>query len=225
MVQKLAFADAHWMNQSGQFTPQVPMDKAQQVVVALHRRPLPLLLEWHSGPMPFGDAPAHHAQRVGNMIGAGGGGVGNVVLAIRVRQGLRWCRRRRFGRRSIAILRLNAIQTPGCDLVLRRQDRIRAMDIKNPMGEPVFAVLPGRVVEVSSSRGSGHYLKINHGNGMETSYSHTRASVSVGRTVAAGDTIGHSDGSGTGSAPHFHLVLRMNGRRVDPNSNLLNRAE
>ncbi|MDA1311383.1 MAG: hypothetical protein O2985_17490 [Proteobacteria bacterium] len=108
MVQKLAFADAHWMNQSGQFTPQVPMDKAQQVVVALHRRPLPLLLEWHSGPMPFGDAPAHHAQRVGNMIGAGGGGVGNVVLAIRVRQGLRWCRRRRFGRRSIAILRLAA---------------------------------------------------------------------------------------------------------------------
>ena len=89
MVQKLIFADTHWMNQSGQFTPQIPMDKAQQVVSALHRWPLPSLLEWHTGPMPFGDAPAHLSQRVGNMIGAGGGGMGTVILAIRVRQGLR----------------------------------------------------------------------------------------------------------------------------------------
>ena len=89
MVQKLAFADTHWMNQSGQFTPQVPMDKAQQVVSALLRRPLPSLLEWHTGPMPFGHASAHQSQRVGNMIGASGGGMGTVVLAIRVKQGLR----------------------------------------------------------------------------------------------------------------------------------------
>ena len=89
MVQKLAFADTHWMNQSGQFTPQIPLDKAQQVVSALLRRPLPSLLEWHTGPMPFGHASVHQSQRVGNMIGASGGGMGNVVLAIRIRQGLR----------------------------------------------------------------------------------------------------------------------------------------
>ena len=89
MVQKLAFADTHWMNNSGQFTPQVPMDKAQQVVSALLRRPMPSILEWHTGPMPFGHGPVHQSQRVGNMIGASGGGMGNVVLAIRVKQGLR----------------------------------------------------------------------------------------------------------------------------------------
>ena len=37
----------------------------------------------------FGHASAHHSRRVGNMIGASGGGMGNVVLAIRVKQGLR----------------------------------------------------------------------------------------------------------------------------------------
>ena len=89
MVQKLAFADTHWMNNSGQFTPQIPMDKAQQVVSALLRRPLPSLLEWHTGPMPFDHGPVHQSQRVGNMIGASGGGMGTVVLAIRVKQGLR----------------------------------------------------------------------------------------------------------------------------------------
>ena len=89
LVQKLAFADTHWMNGSGQFTPQAPMDKVGQVVATLRRRPLPALLEWHGGPMPFGDAPVHAVQRVGNMIGSGGGGSGAMVLAVRARERLR----------------------------------------------------------------------------------------------------------------------------------------
>lgn len=66
MVQKLAFADVHWMNLQGQFSPQVPDDKAREVVAALQRRPLPSALEWHTGPMPTGHAAAVLAQRVGN---------------------------------------------------------------------------------------------------------------------------------------------------------------
>jgi hypothetical protein len=62
------------------------LDKVGQVIAALHRRPLPSLLEWHAGPMPHAAAPA---QRVGTMIGNAGAAMGNVVLAIRAKQGLR----------------------------------------------------------------------------------------------------------------------------------------
>ncbi|MCR9255813.1 MAG: M23 family metallopeptidase [Alphaproteobacteria bacterium] len=103
--------------------------------------------------------------------------------------------------------------------------RHTAVDIRNPLGEPVFAVLSGKVIVISSASGSGNYLKVAHENGMETSYSHTRSSVSVGDTVDKGDTIGYSDGSGFGSGPHLHFVLRINGERVDPMRNLLDLAD
>lgn len=87
LVQRLTFAETHWLDNSGRFTPQAPLDKAREVVAALHRRPLPGLLEWHKGPMPFGSAPVHLAQRVGTMSGPGGA-MGQEVLAVRARQGL-----------------------------------------------------------------------------------------------------------------------------------------
>lgn len=88
LVQRLAFAETHWLDASGRFGPQVPLDKAREVISALNRRPLPGLLEWHKGPMPFGSAPVHLAQRVGNMSGPGGA-MGQEVLAVRTREGLR----------------------------------------------------------------------------------------------------------------------------------------
>jgi peptidoglycan hydrolase-like protein with peptidoglycan-binding domain len=89
MVQKLAFADTHWLNGQGQFTPQAPADKAQQVVSALQRRPLPSLLEWHTEPLPIPTVAALPSQRVGNNSASGGNPFGNSVLAVRVRQRLR----------------------------------------------------------------------------------------------------------------------------------------
>jgi hypothetical protein len=88
MIQRLTFADTHWMDASGRFSREAPLDKAREVVAALNRRPLPGLLEWHKGPMPFGSANTHLAQRVGSMPSAGGA-MGPEVLAVRVNQGLR----------------------------------------------------------------------------------------------------------------------------------------
>jgi len=98
------------------------------------------------------------------------------------------------------------------------------VDIRNPLGAPVFTVLPGRIVAIGSSAGAGNYIKVDHGNGYETSYSHTRAVVSVGEKVTRGQTIGHSDGSGIGSAPHLHFVLRIDGVRVDPQTYILDKV-
>ena len=128
MVQKLAFADTHWMNNSGQFTPQIPMDKAQQVFSALHRRPLPALLEWHTGHMPFGHGPTHPSQRVGNMIGANSGGPGNLALAIRVKQTLRCLTGRNRPVDPQRLQRLGLRQTH--DLVVDRLQDVAAEEIE-----------------------------------------------------------------------------------------------
>ena len=90
------------------------------------------------------------------------------------------------------------------------------IDIKNPIGGPVYSILDGRVVEVNSSAEAGNYIKVDHGGGLETSYSHTGSTVKAGQTVIRGQTIGASDGSGRIHGPHLHFVVRLNGLRVQP---------
>ncbi|MCT2532885.1 peptidoglycan DD-metalloendopeptidase family protein [SAR92 clade bacterium H231] len=91
-----------------------------------------------------------------------------------------------------------------------------AIDIKNPHGDPVFAIQDGKVVEVGSSPGAGNFIKIDHANGLQSSSSHTGSALTVGDTVTRGQTIGISDSSGRISGPHLHFVTRQNGVRVDP---------
>ncbi len=91
-----------------------------------------------------------------------------------------------------------------------------AVDIKNPHGDPVYSILDGEVVSVDSSSDAGHYIKVSHGNGLESSYSHTGSVVKIGDTVTMGQTIGHSDSSGRIHGPHLHFVIRKNGTRINP---------
>ena len=104
------------------------MDKAQQVFSALHRRPLPALLEWHTGPMPFGHGPTHPSQRVGNMIGANSGGLGNLALTIRVKQTLRCLTGRNRPVDPQRLQRLGLRQTH--DLVVDRLQDVAAEEIE-----------------------------------------------------------------------------------------------
>ena len=91
-----------------------------------------------------------------------------------------------------------------------------AIDIKNPHGDPVYSILDSEVVDVNSSSGAGNYIKVDHRNGLEASYSHTGSSVRIGDTVNRGQIIGHSDSSGRIHGPHLHVVVRKNGIRVNP---------
>ena len=91
-----------------------------------------------------------------------------------------------------------------------------AIDIKNPQGDPVYSVLDGLVSDVGSSSGAGNYIKVDHGNGLETSYSHTSSALTVGEAVTRSQTIGFSDSSGRIKGPHLHFVARQDGIRVDP---------
>lgn len=92
----------------------------------------------------------------------------------------------------------------------------RALDIVNPLGDPALAILDGVVADVASSSAAGNYIKVDHANGLQSSYAHTGTSLAVGDIVAQGQVVGTSNGSGIGTGPHLHFSTRINGNRVNP---------
>ena len=91
-----------------------------------------------------------------------------------------------------------------------------AIDIVNPNGGPAYSILDGNVSETGFDAEAGNYIKIDHGGGLETSYSHTGSSLTVGASVVRGQIIGYSNSSGVITGPHLHFVTRVNGARVNP---------
>jgi murein DD-endopeptidase MepM/ murein hydrolase activator NlpD len=65
--------------------------------------------------------------------------------------------------------------------------------------------------------GYGTLVEVNHGNGLVTRYGHNEAvAVSVGRTVARGDTLAFVGNTGRSTGPHVHFEVLKNGRQIDP---------
>jgi murein hydrolase activator len=82
------------------------------------------------------------------------------------------------------------------------------VDIAASFGAPITAVAKGRVDYVSWLEGYGKCAIINHGGGFYTLYANaSEILVSVGKDVAAGETIGRvgDTGSTIGTALHFEI--------------------
>ena len=65
----------------------------------------------------------------------------------------------------------------------------------------------------------GYYVRIDHGNGMETLYAHCMAGslmVTPGMHVYAGQPIAKVGMTGYATGPHLHFEVIINGTRVDP---------
>ncbi len=94
----------------------------------------------------------------------------------------------------------------------------RAVDIGGPYGATVYASKEGRVVHVGWARtGYGYTVIVDHGNGLQSLYSHLKGQwVHVGDWVDRGDIIGALGSTGNSSGPHVHFEIRLNGQRVDP---------
>ncbi len=92
------------------------------------------------------------------------------------------------------------------------------VDFRCPKGTKVCAAAAGTVIVAKNLNYSyGHYLIIDHGNGLSTLYAHnTTLIVGVGDHVAKGQQIAYSGSTGNSTGPHVHFEVRVNGTRVNP---------
>ena len=95
------------------------------------------------------------------------------------------------------------------------------IDIPCSTGTSIVAAASGTVVDAGYNSYNGNYLKISHGNGLETMYLHcSKLLVSSGSRVSGGQTIAKSGATGMVSGAHLHFVVKKNGNYVNPQSYL-----
>ncbi|WP_177917277.1 peptidoglycan DD-metalloendopeptidase family protein [uncultured Eubacterium sp.] len=92
------------------------------------------------------------------------------------------------------------------------------VDFPVPPGSNVYAAASGTVtVAMNLETSYGHYLVIDHGNGLSTLYGHnTTLYVGVGDHVNKGQVIASSGSTGNSTGPHCHFEVRINGNQVNP---------
>ena len=92
------------------------------------------------------------------------------------------------------------------------------MDFTAPLGSEIYASGDGTVQAVmSSKRGMGNHIIINHGFGYSSIYAHLDSfNVKAGQKVRRGDVIGFVGNTGMSVAPHLHYEIKLNGGNVDP---------
>lgn len=85
-------------------------------------------------------------------------------------------------------------------------------------GKPVYASRAGKVITaVTSNRGYGIYVLLDHGDGYSTLYAHMSARyVSTGDTVSQGQMIGRVGSTGNSTGPHLHFEVRYYGEKKNP---------
>lgn len=87
------------------------------------------------------------------------------------------------------------------------------------LGRPIRAVKSGTVIRSRYEEGGyGHYVYIDHGEGLRTLYAHMQYTplVSLNQYVEQGDIIGHVGASGGVTGVHLHFEVIENGKEVDP---------
>ena len=98
-------------------------------------------------------------------------------------------------------------------------DRVlhRGLDIAGPAGGPVLAPSDGTVTFAGSKTGYGKRVVIDHGLGIETTYSHlARIEVKRGQAVQRGQRLGTVGSTGRATGPHLHYEVRVDGEAVNP---------
>lgn len=85
-------------------------------------------------------------------------------------------------------------------------------------GDPVYCAAEGEVSFAAPSGWGEHgiHVRVNHGGGWATWYSHLSRLDVLGGHVEAGQVLGAVGHSGLATADHLHAELRLNGEPVDP---------
>jgi len=96
--------------------------------------------------------------------------------------------------------------------VLQTRRAHLGVDYRAPVGTPVQAIGPGRVVFAGYRGGNGNMVHLRHANGYETQYLHlSRILVRTGQRVESGDRIGLVGRTGLATGPHLHFNFLQSG--------------
>jgi murein DD-endopeptidase MepM/ murein hydrolase activator NlpD len=103
--------------------------------------------------------------------------------------------------------------------MLHRDRPHLGVDFAAPRGTPVRAVSAGRVAFSGWGGGLGRYVRIEHADGIVSSYGHlsrVAPGVRVEGTVERGQIIGYVGATGLATGPHLHYEVEADGAHVDP---------
>ncbi len=93
----------------------------------------------------------------------------------------------------------------------------KGIDIATRMGKEIMAPADGLVIEVAYQSDDGNIVRIDHGYGIVTSYSHMMKSVvKFGTRVKRGDLIGYVGDTGRSTGTHLHYAVYVNNVPVNP---------
>lgn len=92
------------------------------------------------------------------------------------------------------------------------------IDYAAPLGAPVKACAPGKVILVGSKwKLHGNCLAIDHGQGVVSFYIHLqKTEVAQGDMVKAGQVIGRVGQTGRANGPHLHFSIYVNDEATNP---------
>ncbi len=95
----------------------------------------------------------------------------------------------------------------------------RGMDFGARWGTPIHAAADGQVLRAGWAGGYGRQVRIAHGDGLASSYSHMSSmAVAPGTMVTRGQLIGYVGTSGLSTGAHLHYEVYRGGVAVDPMS-------
>lgn len=91
------------------------------------------------------------------------------------------------------------------------------LDFSAAQGEQIRATASGIVIDSGKAPDYGNFVKIKHGNGIETRYAHaSKLFVKTGDIIQKDEVIALVGNTGRSTGPHLHYEIRLNGRSLDP---------
>lgn len=103
--------------------------------------------------------------------------------------------------------------------ISRRQKKHNGVDFAAPTGTPIYASGDAVVVHRRYSGGAGNFIKLDHGEGMQTWYMHLSKfadDLVLNEPVRQGQIIGYVGSTGASTGPHLHYEIRLNAVPTDP---------
>lgn len=90
-------------------------------------------------------------------------------------------------------------------------------DIKMNKGDTIYASFDGVVIRAKYYYGYGNMVVIDHGNNIETSYSHLSLILTgPGKNIKKGQPVGLAGSTGRATTSHLHFEIRENNKPFDP---------